>query len=435
MTSPAPPPLPQELDEAYERALEERRRELEAQAAAAHEAAAAKEAHAPLPCQPQQPTSPQPQEGGPMLSAFAAAAEAGPMVSAFAAAAGVSASPPRGSPPQKPPQPPPQVQPQPQPAPAQQGARQTAFTYSGLDLSQAVAAPVPPPVQMAHAPSGELHPASPHLSAFSAFAAAAVGHTPFASGPAPSASPFSAPPPSAFAPAALEPLGSGALGHAPSGGLDGASPFARMTSGHLLGPALPPPAGLGLSPMPSAPPAVLPYPGDPAAARSFSSQLQDALFLGVPDYASPGSPPSTAARSALAAAAAAAQLRGVGTALPPHAGALPLAQRATSLPVQLAAAGRAGSAADEILNLLPGLGGVGVGVGVGGPAAEALARQASQGLGLAGLGPLPEGDAAKAAAPLPASDPDVSCEPTRHLWIGNLGTRTPRAVLKTIFEK
>jgi hypothetical protein len=32
-------------------------------------------------------------------------------------------------------------------------------------------------------------------------------------------------------------------------------------------------------------------------------------------------------------------------------------------------------------------------------------------------------------------DPDVSGEPTRHLWIGNLGTRTPRAVLKTIFEK
>ncbi|EFN59922.1 hypothetical protein CHLNCDRAFT_17893, partial [Chlorella variabilis] len=25
--------------------------------------------------------------------------------------------------------------------------------------------------------------------------------------------------------------------------------------------------------------------------------------------------------------------------------------------------------------------------------------------------------------------------PTRHLWIGNLGTRTPRALLKTLFER
>lgn len=31
--------------------------------------------------------------------------------------------------------------------------------------------------------------------------------------------------------------------------------------------------------------------------------------------------------------------------------------------------------------------------------------------------------------------PVQSLEPTRHLWIGNLGTRTPRAVLKTIFER
>lgn len=30
---------------------------------------------------------------------------------------------------------------------------------------------------------------------------------------------------------------------------------------------------------------------------------------------------------------------------------------------------------------------------------------------------------------------DESAEPTRHLWIGNLGTRTPRQVLKTIFER
>jgi hypothetical protein len=28
-----------------------------------------------------------------------------------------------------------------------------------------------------------------------------------------------------------------------------------------------------------------------------------------------------------------------------------------------------------------------------------------------------------------------SPEPTRHLWIGNLGTRTPRALLKTLFER
>jgi RNA recognition motif-containing protein len=31
-------------------------------------------------------------------------------------------------------------------------------------------------------------------------------------------------------------------------------------------------------------------------------------------------------------------------------------------------------------------------------------------------------------------DSDASSEPTRHLWIGNLGTRTPRAVLKAVFE-
>lgn len=31
-------------------------------------------------------------------------------------------------------------------------------------------------------------------------------------------------------------------------------------------------------------------------------------------------------------------------------------------------------------------------------------------------------------------DSDASAEPTRHLWIGNLGTRTPRAVLKAVFE-
>ncbi|KAL4447429.1 hypothetical protein ABPG75_004648 [Micractinium tetrahymenae] len=33
------------------------------------------------------------------------------------------------------------------------------------------------------------------------------------------------------------------------------------------------------------------------------------------------------------------------------------------------------------------------------------------------------------------SNSDESAEPTRHLWIGNLGTRTPRQVLKTIFER
>lgn len=32
-------------------------------------------------------------------------------------------------------------------------------------------------------------------------------------------------------------------------------------------------------------------------------------------------------------------------------------------------------------------------------------------------------------------DSDESCEPTRHLWIGNLGTRTPRTILKAMFEK
>lgn len=31
-------------------------------------------------------------------------------------------------------------------------------------------------------------------------------------------------------------------------------------------------------------------------------------------------------------------------------------------------------------------------------------------------------------------DSDASPDPTRHLWIGNLGTRTPRAILKAVFE-
>lgn len=38
--------------------------------------------------------------------------------------------------------------------------------------------------------------------------------------------------------------------------------------------------------------------------------------------------------------------------------------------------------------------------------------------------------------PCPPSDAgsDESLDPTRHLWIGNLGTRTPRAILKSLFE-
>ncbi|KAL4856776.1 Flowering time control protein FPA [Chlorella vulgaris] len=35
----------------------------------------------------------------------------------------------------------------------------------------------------------------------------------------------------------------------------------------------------------------------------------------------------------------------------------------------------------------------------------------------------------------PDLNSDESPEPTRHLWIGNLGTRTPRALLKTLFER
>eukprot|EP00887_Chlorella_sp_A99_P003033 scaffold9.g3033.t1 len=41
--------------------------------------------------------------------------------------------------------------------------------------------------------------------------------------------------------------------------------------------------------------------------------------------------------------------------------------------------------------------------------------------------------AARRLVPDPSSD--ESPEPTRHLWIGNLGTRTPRALLKSIFER
>jgi hypothetical protein len=43
------------------------------------------------------------------------------------------------------------------------------------------------------------------------------------------------------------------------------------------------------------------------------------------------------------------------------------------------------------------------------------------------------GDAAPPAAD--AASPDESAEPTRHLWVGNLGTRTSRAALKALFDR
>lgn len=53
------------------------------------------------------------------------------------------------------------------------------------------------------------------------------------------------------------------------------------------------------------------------------------------------------------------------------------------------------------------------------------------------MGPLSPGGSSQRGLGDAAGDPsgDESDEPTRHLWIGNLGTRTPRQVLKTIFER
>lgn len=54
-----------------------------------------------------------------------------------------------------------------------------------------------------------------------------------------------------------------------------------------------------------------------------------------------------------------------------------------------------------------------------------------------GLGPGAEaqsGPGATRCVPDSPSSGDESAEPTRHLWIGNLGTRTPRALLKAVFD-
>ncbi|GAB4821624.1 hypothetical protein N2152v2_008670 [Parachlorella kessleri] len=448
-----------ELEDAYERALEARRQELEHQAAQrAQQQQQAQQTQpgsaAPTPSSSQAgspssraagggggggadfqpPASPQPQEGGPMLSAFASTGSSGPLdyptvsfnttppaqsplVSAFAAGAALKHASGNGG------------------AVAGQSVnspgaadRQTAFSIAGVDLSHTLASSrgllggaggssgAAAPLQMAPALSGDLQG---QLS---------LGAQQFQQAPVLVGSPPPAPA-SAFAaaggafPSALQHQGSLTALGAPqlSGSLEQASAFAQLaTAGSGLAGATPFAAAqhaqqqhqLG---------SVLPYPGDAAmhagaaalqAARSFSSHLQDAMFYAGGD--GPGSPQTSsaaavAARNALAAAAV-----------------NNLAARAASLPLQLS--GRAGSAADEILNLLPMVGGAAANPAAAAAALEGLARQHSQAWAQ-GLADGLTDDRNK------TSDPDVSGEPTRHLWIGNLGTRTPRAVLKTIFEK
>lgn len=372
-----------------------------------------------------QPTSPQPQEGGPILvSAFTAtsapAAEP-PLVSAFAAAAsgpGVGSGGP--SPPDS----------------ATSAARQTAFSISGVDLSIAVTGGLPsppvalPPVSvslshsaMAPALSGELpfapqplqqqpqqqEPPHPGLSAFSAFARAASGGL-----PPPSAFAAAAPPPSAFASPTGHPLAASRSGtlppvvlhHQRSGGL---GPDAvPLASAFAAAPPLSAPTAAAMQQAGMQAAGILPYPGEQAMeaalpTRSYSTHLQEALYL-------PGSPTSTV--NAAAAAAAAAQLRSAAAAV------AATAARAGSLPLQLG--GRAGSAADEILQLLPLAGGA-AGPGAAAAAAatlESLSRQASQ---QAGWGPDALAAAMDGAAADPlgkSSDPDVvSPEIWAHLGV------------------
>ena len=249
--------------------------------------------------------------------------------------------------------------------------RQTAFSIAGVDLSHTLASSrsllgaggssgTAAPVQMAPALSGDLHG---QLS---------LGAQQYQQAPVLVGSPTQSTQASALAaaggayPSPLQHQGSLTLGaHQRSGNLEQASAFAQLAT-----------AGSGLA---AATPfaqhaqrgTVLPYPGDAAmhagaaalqAARSFSSHLQDAMFYAGGD--GPGSPQTSsaaavAARNALAAAAV-----------------NNLAARAASLPLQLS--GRAGSAADEILNLLPMVGSAAANPAAAAAALEGLARQHSQ---------------------------------------------------------
>jgi hypothetical protein len=316
---------------------------------------------------PVPPASPQPQsqlhEGQPALvSAFATAAAAvgagngSPLlVSAFAAAAATGQGSAAVSPLSA--------------TPTSTSPRQGAPASAALNISnQAPAAPMLLAAQMAPTLSGELLPqrqqqrGSPPPAVYSAFASVAMSGSPFA------ATPFAPVPSSAFAAAAMDlPQRSASLSLAqqPSGSMDQASAFAQLAAGltpfgsgpvqqpHMVAP-------------PASAPGVLPYPGEAAMQQAFSSQLQDAMFYAGGGGEGAGSPPS-------AAAAAAAVLARNNLAA---AAVSNLAARAASLPIQLA--GQAGSAADEILNLLPMVGGLAGGNAAAAAALEGLARQHSQ---------------------------------------------------------
>ena len=175
----------------------------------------------------------------------------------------------------------------------------------------------------------------------------------------------------AFPASVLQHQGSGFTLGGPqlSGNLEQASAFAQLATAGSSGVAAATPFAATQHAQQRG--SVLPYPGDAAmhagaaalqAARSFSSHLQDAMFYAGGD--GPGSPQTSsaaavAARNALAAAAV-----------------NNLAARAASLPLQLS--GRAGSAADEILNLLPMVGSAAANPAAAAAALEGLARQHSQ---------------------------------------------------------
>jgi hypothetical protein len=132
---------------------------------------------------------------------------------------------------------------------------------------------------------------------------------------------------------------------------------------------------------------VAPPAGAPAA-RAASAMLQDALFVGAERPRAPGR-----ARAG-GSAASSGRARGYDASLGSAGGSGP------------------GSSAGPLRTSSSGWSSGEDGSGSG------------SGLGSAALGGSGEGDSS-----------DESREPTRHLWIGNLGTRTPRAALKAAFDR
>lgn len=244
--------------------------------------------------------------------------------------------------------------------------------------------------------------------------------------------------------------------HSPPGS---AAPFPSPAGG-----GLPPQQRAGLPPLPSGRqpslggaltagvgPAVAPT--SPAEAdHALSMHLQDALFVGSPG----GSPASLAPLQRRQSLFGALTPRGTGGEAGDDADSRHL------LSSSLSCLDDSGAGGESLLARHLSATGSGSGSGSMASAADqvvASLRQQPQ-AGWPGAGEVPDtatllGGAAGTGSPTPraaplspassvqralsglAADPngDESAEPTRHLWIGNLGTRTPRQSLKTIFEQ